>query len=452
MWKKALALILSLSLCAGLMAGCGGSGTSAASSGAAAASSGSASSDAKGKVYYLNFKPEADAAWQDLAAKYTEETGVPVKVVTAASGTYSDTLTAEMGKSEAPTLFQCGNAQGLIDWGDYCLDFTGTDVLGEMTTDDFNLVDENGEVKAIGYCYEAFGIIVNKDLLKTAGYELSDITDFASLKKVADDIHARAGELGFDAFASSGLDGSSSWRFSGHLANTPLFYEFRDDGVTEQPATITGAYLDEYRNIWDLYINDSSAEKTSLTTYTGDMSQAEFGTGKAVFWQQGTWEYANLTTNEELGYKMNPDSLAMIPIYCGVDGESDAGLSCGTENCWAVNSKASEEDIQATLDFIYWVVTSDEGTKMMAEQFGPIPFKNAKESENVFFNNANEYMADGKYTVTWAFNHTPNVDSWRATLVSALAAYSADQSDANWDAVKTAFVDGWAYEYNVQNG
>ena len=240
--KKALALILSLSLCAGLMAGCGGSGsTSSAASGGASASSGAASSDAKGKVYYLNFKPEADAAWQDLAAKYTEETGVPVKVVTAASGTYSDTLTAEMGKSEAPTLFQCGNAQGLIDWGDYCLDFTGTDVLGEMTTDDFNLVDENGAVKAIGYCYEAFGIIVNKDLLKTAGYELSDITDFASLKKVADDIHARAGELGFDAFASSGLDGSSSWRFSGHLANMPLYYEFRDDGVTAQPATITGA-------------------------------------------------------------------------------------------------------------------------------------------------------------------------------------------------------------------
>jgi raffinose/stachyose/melibiose transport system substrate-binding protein len=42
------------------------------------------------------------------------------------------------------------------------------------------------------------------------------------------------------------MDGSSSWRFSGHLANMPLFYEFRDDGVTEQPATITGKYLENY--------------------------------------------------------------------------------------------------------------------------------------------------------------------------------------------------------------
>ena len=55
---------------------------------------------------------------------------------------------------------------------------------------------------------------------------------------MADDIHARANELGFDAFSSAGLEGSSSWRFSGHLANMPLFYEFRDDNVTSQPATI----------------------------------------------------------------------------------------------------------------------------------------------------------------------------------------------------------------------
>ena len=408
-----------------------------------------AGSDEKGKVYYLNFKPEAEEAWQKLAKEYTDLTGVEVKVVTAASGQYSTMLNSEMAKTDAPTLFQCGNAQGLKDWGDYCLDFTGTDVLAEMTTSDFNLVDENGAVKAIGYCYEAFGIIVNTKLLKQAGYEISAIKDFASLKAAAEDIHARAAELGFDAFASSGLDGSSSWRFSGHLANMPLYYEFRDDKVTEQPATIKGTYLDAYKNIWDLYINNSSADKTSLSTATGDMSQAEFGTGKAVFWQQGTWEYANLVGEK---YNMNPDDLQMIPIYCGVEGEANAALCCGTENCWAVNAKASEADQKATLDFLKWVVTSESGTKMMAEQFGPIPFKNAKEPSNVFFADANALIAEGKYTVTWAFNHTPNVDAWRAGVVSALEAYSANQTDANWDAVETAFVEGWATQYKTQQG
>ena len=164
-----------------------------------------------GKVYYLNFKPEADEAWQALAAQYTELTGVPVTVVTAASGTYSETLTAEMDKgASAPTLFQCGNSAGVATWSDYLYDFTGTDVYNEMTTNDFNLFKSTGEVAAIGYCYECFGIIVNKTLLEQAGHSLDEITNFASLKAVVEDIHSRAAELGFDAFTSSGMDGSSS--------------------------------------------------------------------------------------------------------------------------------------------------------------------------------------------------------------------------------------------------
>ena len=398
---------------------------------------------ASGSVYYLNFKPEADAAWQDLAKKYTELTGVPVKVVTAASGDYQTTLTSEMDKSEAPTLFQCGNQGALNTWGEYCLDLKDTDFYKEMTTDDFNLFGENGEVLAAGYCYEAFGIIVNKALLEKAGHSIDEITNFDTLKAVADDIHARAAELGFDAFSSSGLDGSSSWRFSGHLANMPLFYEFRDDNVTAQPATITGKYLDNYKAIWDLYTTDTATTGADLITATGDMSSGEFKEGKAVFYQNGTWEYAGLV---EAGLK--PEDLAMIPIYCGVEGEEKAGLCCGTENCWSVNKEASPENIQATLDFMKWVVTSEEGTTMMAEQFGPCPFKSAKAPENVFFAQANDYIAKGNYVVTWAFNYTPAVEDWRAGVVDAMSKYVAGGS---WDDVKTAFVDGWAAQYAAEH-
>ena len=400
---------------------------------------------ASGSVYYLNFKPEADEAWQKLAAAYTEQTGVPVKVVTAASGTYDTTLAAELDKSSAPTLFQCGNQGAINSYGDYCYPLDGTAIMDQMTTDAFNLKGEDGQTLSIGYCYEAFGIIVNKALLEKAGHSIDEITDFASLKAVADDIHARAEELGFDAFSSAGLDGSSSWRFSGHLANMPLFYEFRDDNVTEQPATITGAYLENFKNIWDLYTTDTATTGAALATATGDESEAEFGEGKAVFYQNGTWEYSNLTGT----FGMNPDDLAMIPIYCGVEGEEKAGLCAGTENCWAINNESSEEDIQATINFLVWVVTSDEGTTMLAEEFGPCPFKDAKEPENVFFQNANKYTAEGNYVVTWAFNWTPAVDDWRAAVVDALTQYTAGTGD--WAAVETAFVQGWATQYAKEN-
>ena len=443
--KKVMALLLSAAMVTSMFAGCGSKEEETTGDDAKTTDDADdESSDAKGSVYYLNFKPESDAAWQKLAATYTEQTGVEVKVVTAAGGEYEQTLTAEMAKSSAPTLFQCGNQQSLATWGDYCLDLADTDVYAEMTTDDFNLKGDNGEVYAVGYCYEAFGLITNKALLAEAGYEVSDITDFDSLKAVVEDITARKDELGFSAFSSAGLDSSSSWRFSGHLANMPLYYEFEDDGVTEQPAEITGAYLDNYKAIWDLYVNNATVEASALPTATGDMSKEEFGSGEAVFYQNGTWEYDSLVND----YNMNPDDLTMIPIYIGVEGEDNSALACGTENCWAVNSKASEEDIQATLDFMYWVVTSEEGTTMMAEQFGPIPFNNAKESENVFFTAANDLIAEGKYVVTWAFNYTPNVDDWRAAVVSTLQDYTCN--NGSWDNVVTAFVNGWATQYANQ--
>ena len=396
-----------------------------------------------GSVYYLNFKPEADKAWQDLAKLYTEKTGVPVTVLTAASGTYDQVLTAEMDKDAAPTMFQVGNAGAVRTWGEYCYDLTNTDIMKEMTTDAFNLKNEAGETVSIGYCYEAFGIIVNKALLKQAGYELTDITNFESLKKVADDIHSRAAELGFDAFTSAGLDGSSSWRFSGHLANMPLFYEFRDDNVTSQPATVTGKYLDNFKNLFDLYITDSTCEPSLLSSKTIDDANAEFGLGEAVFYQNGTWAYDNIKDNE-----VADEDMGMLPIYIGVDGEENQGLCTGSENYWCVNKNASEEDIQATLDFMKWLVTSDEGTKVMAEQFGAIPYKKAADSGNVFLKNANDLFDAGNYNVDWTFNYTPNVDEWRASLVAAMNKYDAGGS---WDDVKTAFVEGWATQYKAAN-
>jgi len=426
MKKRMLAVAMAATMVAACFAGCGNKTTSG-------------SSDSEGQVYWLNFKPEADEALQGIAKTYTDQTGVPVTIVTAAEGTYNSTLTAEMDKDEAPTLFVVGNQAAVKTWGDFCYDLKDTDVYKELTTDDFTLYDGD-KVASIGYCYESFGIIVNKTLLAKAGHSLDEIKNFDSLKAVADDIHANAATLGFDAFTSSGMDDSSSWRFSGHLANMPLYYEAEADGWDGIcPATIKGTYLDNYKKIWDLYTTDAKNDKATLAD-AGYDAETEFLNGEAVFYQNGSWEYSALSE------KYSDDELAMIPIYVGVEGEENQGLCSGTENCWAVNANASEEDIQATLDFMKWMVTSEEGTKCMAEQFGVIPYKGAQENTNLFIKQGDEMREAGKYTVDWTFNLTPNVDDWRAGVVSAINQYDAGGS---WDDVVSAFVDGWATQYQA---
>ncbi len=414
--KRLLSLLLTFVLILCFFAGCG-------------------KSKKEGTVYYLNFKPEQDAAWQALAKKYTEQTGVKVTVVTAAEGKYQETLIAEMDKTQIPTLFQVSGEVGLESWGDYCLNLKDTAVYKELVNDDFALYDGD-EVKGIAYVYEGFGLIVNKKLLAKAGYSTDNIKSFADLKRIAEDITSRKEQLGFSAFTSSTLDSSSSWRFTGHLANIPLFYEFEKDGVKGQPAQIKGTYLENYKNLWDLYINNSTADKNAITTPVN--AADEFVKEKGVFYQNGTWAYNDIKA-------IGDENIGFIPIYAGVRDEKQ-GICCGTENYWAVNKEASEEDIKATLDFLNWVVTSEEGTTALASDMGFVsPFKKARNVDNVLANIMNRYVAEGAYNVSWAFNYTPNVDTWRSDLVSALAAYSA--GSGSWDDVKTAFVDGWKKQY-----
>ena len=443
MKRKLLALGLAAAMSVSLLAGCGSAGSSSQAGSTGGSSTGGEAASG-GSVYSLNFKPEADAQWQALAETYTEQTGVPVTVVTAASGNYETMLKSEMAKTDAPTLFQVNGPVGLASWSDYCYDLTGTDFANELTSDDFKLMDGD-KLAGVAYVYEGYGIIVNTALLEEAGYTTADITDFESLKKVAEDITARKDELGFSAFTSAGMDGSSDWRFKTHLANMPLYYEFEDEGYEGTPAEIKGAYLDNYRQIWDLYINNATCEPSLLSAKTADDATAEFLTGAAVFYQNGTWEYTNIA---DLG----DENMDILPIYIGVDGEENQGLCIGTENYWCVNAKASEEDIKATLDFMYWCVTSEEGTTAMAQDMGFIcPFKNAKETPNVLNNKMNEAVASGKYSVAWDFNYIPS-EEWKNGVGSALTSYAADQTDANWDAVVTAFVDGWANEAAAVNG
>ena len=104
-----LALGMATMMVAGTLAGCGNSNTTTTGTGSdntaatedtaaettaaeTTAAETTAASAEGGSVYYLNFKPEQDEQWQALAKSYSEQTGVEVTVVTAASGNYETTL------------------------------------------------------------------------------------------------------------------------------------------------------------------------------------------------------------------------------------------------------------------------------------------------------------------------------------------------------------------------
>ena len=461
-FKKVFAVLVTATMITGLFAGCGnkenGSSASTSKSSNSASSSKEEADDqgakpaGDGKVYYLNFKPEQADQWVELAKAYTDETGVDVQVQTAASGTYESTLKSEMAKDEAPTLFQVNGPVGLKTWKDYCYDLSDSQIYKDLSSDDYALKDGDA-VQGIAYVIETYGIVYNKAILNQY-FELPDaeiksideLNNFDALKKVADGIQAHKDDLGVEgAFASAGMDSSSDWRFKTHLANLPVYYEYQDKDIDSTDA-IEGTYLDNYKNIWDLYITDSTCEPSMLSSKTGEDAASEFALGEAVFYQNGTWAY-----NDVKDMEVADEDMGMLPIYIGAEGEENQGLCTGSENYWCVNKNAAPEDIQATLDFMAWVVESDAGRDMLANEMGFVtPFTTFDEylPSNPLVKANDEYTKAGKTAVSWNFTTMPS-ETWKNDLGSALLEYA--QGTGEWDAVKTAFVDNWATEYQASN-
>ena len=407
------------------------------------AACGGGSSSTKGSVYWLNFKPELDSTLQQLAKKYTEAKKIDVMVVTPESGTYDTTLAQELNSKNPPTMFVLNNAQDVDKWHEYTADLKETSIAREIKSDEYSLYDDAGKLAAIGYCYECYGIIVNSDLLKMIGYKTEDIKNFDKLKEVVEYIHKNASWLGFDAFASTDFDAYNSWKYTAHLANLEYFYEERDmSGWDECPESIKGTYMDKYKNLYDLVINNSIAKPKDLNK-GGHNAEEEFKSLGAAFYLNGSWSYSAV--------KDSIKNAVMIPYYCGMEGEEKAGLCCGTENYWAVNGKVSEEDRKATTDFMTWLVSNEEASAALVEQLGVMPFKNAAASENGFLNNATTLSGIQYYVMDWAARYQPDKDNYRAELTEALKAYNEDQTDEKWNKVKTAFVDGWAKHYKAEH-
>lgn len=411
----------------------------------------SSSGDGKGSVYFLNFKPEAADQWTALAAQYEKEKGVKVKVQTAASGTYEQQLKSELAKSEAPTIFQVNGPVGYQSWKGYTADLKDTAIYKDMNDQSLALTDGD-KIVGVPYVIESYGIIYNKDIV--AKYTALDgaviksadeIKDFDTLKKVADDMQKRKKDLGIEgAFTSAGFDSSSDWRFKTHLANIPLYYQFKKDDITAPPASIKDMYMDNFKNIFDLYITDSTTEKTQLSSKTGDDANSEFALGKAAFYQNGTWAWSDL---QKAG--MKDSSVGMLPIYIGVDDKTE-GLATGSENYWCINSKASEADQKASEEFLEWVISSDAGKKAMSEDMGfttPFSTFNDVKTSNPLIADANASIQNKDLTqVAWDFSMMPS-EEYKNVLGQAMLAYA--QGTGDWNAVVDAFVNNWATEYQA---
>ncbi len=471
-FSKVVAILLALVMIMGSLAGCGnkeegkvsdeGSKNTDTTTGDTKEPEVSDKEEAVDEIYYLNFKPEIAEVYEAIAADYEAETGIKVKVVTAASGTYEQTLKSEVAKSDPPTIFQINGPVGYEAWKDYCADLSGTDLFAALS--DQSLAVKSGDgVYGIPYVVEGYGIIYNNAIMdkyfaladKATTYtSMAEVNNFVALKAVTEDMTAHLDALGIEGvFASTSLSAGEQWRWQTHLANMPLFYEFKDNTAFDSTVLaglaaneIEFKYAENFKNIFDLYTNNSASAKGLLGSKTVNDSMAEFALGQVAMVQNGNWAWSQISGVE--GNVVQSEDIKFLPIYTGIAGEESQGLCVGTENYFAINSKVSEAKQKASIDFITWLFSSDTGKDYVTNKLGFIaPFTTFSDDEKPTDPLAREVLTwmekDGISSVGWTFAAFPS-EEFKNYFGDALLEYV--QNGKTWEEVVTIVKDSWKSE------
>lgn len=418
----------------------------------------------KAQIYFLNFKPESANVYKEIAETYEKETGIAVKVVTAAANTYEQTLKSEIAKSTAPTIFQVNGPIGYSSWKDYCLNIEGSEFASHLSDKSLAITDENGEeIYAVPYVVEGYGIIYNNAIMKkyfslpdrsTTIDSAEQIKSFEQLKQVAEDMTKHKDELGIEGvFASTSLASGEDWRWQTHLLNVPLYYELRDSDDYTDP-TLAGLnakeiafrYSENFRNLFDLYTNNSITEKGLLGSKSTSDSMAEFALGKVAMVQNGNWGWSQIS--DVKGNTVSKDDIKFLPLYTGIDGEENQGLCIGTENYFAINKNATAEQQKMSLDFLNWLFSSETGKNYVTDKLDFItPFDTFAEDElpdDPLAREVVRYMNDENLnTVPWIFTSFPS-ETFKTEVGASLLEYV--QGGKTFDEVNDTVKSVWKSE------
>lgn len=399
-------------------------------------------------VYFLNSDASAEEMWLQLADKYKAETGISVKVVTPTEDYYS-VLASELDRRNAPTMFCLNDPAAAEAWSDYCLELDDTAVFAELSTEEFNMKNIAVATIAVGTGYSAYGIAANSALLELAGYSLADVADFSTMRSVADDIHARAEELGFDAFPTMPSVDADAELIAGMLLDPVLCYQFNEAGGASDE--LSARFMNKLQNIWSLVNDDAAAPELPEGTEKPEKGEepvipetdleyavSQFKRSKAVFCLCDCADYNELVSGDT---ELTGEELIILPIYCGVDSEANAGLCCKGGICWALNNESEQDNIDKTMEFLVWAVTSSEGTAALKEHYGMTVYKGTTDYDNLFFRQSAQYNAEKKYILKEVLEHD-GADAYVASVLPFLRAFSKGETE--WSEVEDAIIANWS--------
>ncbi len=325
---------------------------------------------AEGEVTVTLFhnKVEIDTQLKDFAAVYNEKhPGVKVEIETLGGGAdYAGTLAAKQNADNLPTLFVIEGEGDYNLWKDYIVDYTGQEWTKYT---ELSYKNESG-IWGFPVSVEGFGLGYNANILEAAGIDPATLTTYSAVKAAFEKIDSMKAELGLDCVVSMGasIAGGLWWVTANHD-----FSIYLGGGLAADDTSVIDAFnkgeLDKERFLeYAAYLKllFDYADKDVLLNGNYDQQLALFTEKKAAFIHQGNWIDPSLVT---LGVDFDYSYIA----HCFNDKQEHTGLYLFAPSFYCLNKAAADAEQAAALDFLNFMVTSEEGAEYMVNAAGMVP-------------------------------------------------------------------------------
>lgn len=328
--------------------------------------------------------PESLPILSALAADYTEQTGVEVVVLTAGKTGCQAMLEMLMAGEHPPTILCLHGQKDLDRWQNDLLDLHQTPLAETLCADAFGF-HGSGRLLAIPMELEGMGLLFNAQLLSVI-MTRGDIQDYPSLVTAVQVLESN----GLTAFA-----GVPHW--------TSVWLRL-----------LHSSDLETMRAFMDLYMRNQIGK--------GD-AKDQFMSGKTVFFLGTTADYNELSQHPDPVLEMM--NLDILPAC------TSSGMHYICRTAWGINANAREEDREAALAFMQWLVTRTEDAPAPIDRLQTLtPFRDAAWYNNQLEKKLRSYMQTEAAVVVWDAKIADD-----RMLLMALDTYAKAPTDANWAAV-----------------
>lgn len=438
-------LLMGVMLCT-VLSGCGNKGgeTAPVQSGAGGSDDGSG---LKGTVDIFQFKVEINDALKAVTQTYmAANPGVKINLETVGGGSdYGAALRTKMQSSDKPEIYNIGGPQDLKDWENSLEDLSSEPWVSNTVAGLLDDVTTDSKVYGLPMAIEGYGFIYNKGIFEAAGIDVSSLKTFNEIDKAFGDLKAKIdnGDLQekypvLEAVIEYPV--KEKWVTGMHTSNVALGQEFKSSTEAYNAKEVSFTYGEQLKEIIDMQVKYTSSAENPMALNAVDYSM-QLGGGFAIervaVIQQGNWIYPEaLKVDEAVA-----NNMGIIPIP--LKGVSEGNIPVGVPMYWAVNSTSSDQDKACAKDFLNWLYQSEEGKKMIVDEFNFIPsftnFGDIKPSDSVGAT-INE-AANAGTVAPWVFNGCPT--SWAENILGAeIQSYVGGEK--TWEQVIETAKSTWA--------